>query len=118
MMEDKLHTCCIGSAIWEESKEKPEKVEVESDWRILDKGRKYFASDWLFGGSSAEPDVRPCPPTSHLLRPPANTWGLPAPVGTAFPCLAPRRDSRKCEKRYARLDLVLKHSDATIATYV
>jgi len=34
----------LAQLLWEESKEKPEKVEVESDWRILDKGRKYFAS--------------------------------------------------------------------------
>ena len=42
VMEDILHIYA-GSVIWEESKEKSEKVEVESDWRILEKGRKYFA---------------------------------------------------------------------------
>ena len=38
VMEDILHIY-VGSVIWEESKEKSEKVEVESDWRILEKGR-------------------------------------------------------------------------------
>jgi hypothetical protein len=39
-------------------------------------------------------------------------------TASAFPHLTPRQDNRKDEEGDATLNLVLKHSDATIAAYI